>query len=131
MVHGFTEWREVCNPKPLFQDHYQPQLPADLGFYDPRLPETLEAQADMARAHGIAAFCYWHHWFQGKQLPASPFDEMLESGKPDFPFCLCWANEPWAQRGDRLEEDDVSQPQAYSAEDDLRHIRWLLGPLSD
>ena len=24
-----------------------------------------------------------------------PFNEVLSTGKPDFPFCLCWANESW------------------------------------
>ena len=127
---GFTEWRNVGKAEPLFPGHHQPQLPADLGFYDLRLPETRAAQADMARRHGIHGFCYYHYWFQGKRLLERPVAEMLASGEPDFPFCLCWANEPWSRRWDGS-DSEVLQPQHYSAEDDLAHIRWLMGPLSD
>ena len=90
---GFTEWTNVTRAKPLFKGHYQPRFPADLGFYDLRLPEIREAQAALARQYGIAAFCYWHYWFGGEQTLERPFQEVLESGKPDFPFCLGWANE--------------------------------------
>lgn len=92
---GFTEWTNVAKAKPLFPGHYQPHIPADLGFYDLRVAETREAQADMAQAYGIEGFCYYHYWFAGQRLLNRPFDEVLASGKPDFPFCLCWANESW------------------------------------
>jgi hypothetical protein len=72
-------------------------VPADLGYYDLRLPEVRELQAEMARYAGIEGFCYYHYWFgNGKRLLERPFNEVLESGKPDFPFCLAWANESWS-----------------------------------
>ena len=83
---GFTEWTNVTKSKPLFRGHQQPQLPADLGFYDLRLPEVREQQADMARQYGIEGFCYWHYWFNGKRLLDRPMNEMLATGRPDFPF---------------------------------------------
>ncbi len=92
---GFTEWTNVGKAKPLFKGHYQPRLPADLGYYDLRVPEVREAQAKLARNAGIEGFCYYHYWFGGRQLLARPFDEVVASGKPDFPFCLCWANHSW------------------------------------
>jgi lipopolysaccharide biosynthesis protein len=92
---GFTEWTNVAKAKPPFRGHYQPHVPADLGFYDLRVPETRIAQAEMAREYGIEAFCYYHYWFAGKRLLERPFAEVLQSGKPDFPFCLCWANHTW------------------------------------
>ena len=127
---GFTEWTNVARAQPLFDGHYQPHVPADLGFYDLRLAETRAAQADMAQQFGIAGFCWYHYWFGGKRLMERPFDEVLAAGEPDFPFCLCWANEPWSRRWHGREED-VLQPQTYSDEDDLAHIRWLLPALSD
>lgn len=93
---GFTEWTNVGKARPLFRGHYQPHVPADLGYYDLRLPEIREAQTDLAREAGIEGFCYYHYWFgDGKQELELPFNEVLKSGKPDFPFCLCWANESW------------------------------------
>lgn len=93
---GFTEWTNVAKAKPLFRGHEQPRIPADLGFYDLRLPETRIAQASLAREAGIEGFCYYHYWFgNGKQLLERPFNEVVSSGEPDFPFCLCWANHSW------------------------------------
>jgi len=94
---GFTEWTNVTKAKPLFKGHYQPRLPADLGFYDLRVPEVREQQAEMAKKYGIEGFCYWHYWFgNGRRIIERPFDEVLDSGKPNFPFCLAWANETWS-----------------------------------
>lgn len=93
---GFTEWTNVGKAKPLYRGHYQPRVPADLGYYDLRLPEIREEQVELAREAGIYGFCYYHYWFgYGKQELELPFNEVLKSGKPDFPFCLCWANESW------------------------------------
>jgi lipopolysaccharide biosynthesis protein len=127
---GFTEWSNVARARPLFADHYQPHVPAELGFYDLRLAEARDAQARLAAEAGIHAFCYYHYWFHGQRLLERPFDEVLAAGRPDFPFCLCWANEPWSRRWDGS-QDDVLQAQAYSPEDDLEHIKWLLPALRD
>jgi hypothetical protein len=92
---GFTEWTNVRQAKPLFEGHCQPRIPSELGYYDLRSEDTREAQAELARAHGIEAFCYWHYWFGGRRLLEGPFNAVLQSGKPDFPFCLAWANHSW------------------------------------
>ena len=96
---GFTEWTNVAKAKPLFRGHYQPKIPADLGFYDLRLPIIREQQAELARDAGIEGFCYWHYWLgNGKQLLQMPFNEVVKTGKPDFPFCLAWANHSWTNK---------------------------------
>jgi lipopolysaccharide biosynthesis protein len=92
---GFTEWTNVAKARPLFPGHYQPHVPADLGFYDLRVAETRAAQAELAQEHGIEGFCYWHYWFGGRQLLHRPFEEVLRSGEPRYPFCLAWANQSW------------------------------------
>ena len=102
---GFTEWSNVTKTTPLFGGHRQPRLPTDLGFYDLRLPETREAQAKLARQFGIMAFSYYYYWFNGRRLLDLPLDQVVSSGKPDFPFMLCWANEPWTRNWDGLSEE--------------------------
>src|SRR6056297_1802624 len=94
---GFTEWRNVARARPRFRGHEQPHLPADLGFYDLRVAETRAAQADLARAAGLAGFCYYHYWFSGRRVLHAPFDAVRASGAPDFPFMLYWATENWTR----------------------------------
>ena len=127
---GFTEWTNVAKARPLFRSHHQPHLPADLGFYDLRVPEVRQAQADMARQYGISGFCYYHYWFHGRRLLNRPFDEVLTSGRPDFPFCLCWANENWTRSWDGKDRE-VLLAQHHSAEDDRAHIEYLLQAFQD
>ncbi len=127
---GFTEWTNVARARPLFKGHHQPHLPADLGYYDLRLPEVREAQASLARNAGIHGFCYYHYWFSGRRVLERPFNEVLHSGEPDFPFCLCWANENWTRRWDGRDHE-VLLAQHYSPADDLAHIRALLPAFAD
>jgi lipopolysaccharide biosynthesis protein len=127
---GFTEWTNVSKAKPLFPGHYQPHLPADLGFYDLRVPETREEQAKLAKAHGIYGFCYYHYWFNGRRILERPFQEVLDSGKPDFPFMLCWANENWTRIWDGG-ENQILLEQKYSEQDDINHIRSLIPAFRD
>lgn len=127
---GFTEWTNVAKSRPRFKGHYQPHIPADLGYYDLRLEETRVAQAELAKAYGIHGFCYYHYWFNGKMLLERPFNEVLESGKPDFPFCLCWANENWTRRWDGMEHE-ILMRQDYQNYNANEHIEWLAKAFED
>lgn len=129
--NGFTEWTNVAKAKPLFKGHYQPHLPADLGFYGLRVPETRNAQANMAREHGIEGFAYWHYWFSGKRILERPFNEVLASGQPDYPFCLAWANETWSGRWHGL-SDKILIKQEYPGEADYKaHFFSVLEAFKD
>ncbi len=127
---GFTEWTNVTRARAQFEGHDQPQLPADLGFYDLRVPETREQQAALAREYGIHGFCYYHYWFSGRRILERPFNEVLASGKPDFPFCLCWANESWGRNWDG-KNHDVLLEQKYAPDDPQRMIEELLPAFHD
>lgn len=133
---GFTEWTNVAKAKPLFKGHDQPRIPADLGFYDLRVPEVRQLQADLAREAGIEGFCYYHYWFgNGKELLERPFKEVLASGKPDFPFCLCWANHDWTNKtwikGKSYMKDSMIMKMHYSEDDHIKHFSALLPAFMD
>lgn len=130
---GFTEWTNVGKARPLFKGHYQPKLPADLGYYDLRIPEVREAQARMAEKYGIEGFCYWHYWFgNGKRLLERPFNEVLKSGTPEFPFCLAWANEDWKGFAHGMVNRNTLIKQEYPGVIDYKtHFYEILPALKD
>lgn len=127
---GFTEWHNVVKAKPNFTGHYQPQLPGELGFYDLRLPEVRQQQAELADEYGVHGFCYYYYWFNGQRLLNRPLDEVIESGQPSLPFCICWANENWTRTWDGREHH-VLMAQQYSASNDEMFIRSLFPLLAD
>ena len=104
---GFTEWTNVGKAKPLFRGHYQPRVPADLG--------------------------YWHYWFgNGRRLLERPFNEVLESGKPDFPFCLAWANHSWRGIYNGVKTKESLIDQTYGGLSDYeRHFYDVLPAFED
>lgn len=128
---GFTEWTNMAKARRRFPGHYQPHIPADLGFYDLRLAETRAAQAELAAVHAVEGFVYWHYWFAGRRLLERPFSEVLASGKPDFPFALAWANQTWSGIWHGA-PDRVLVEQTYPGPDDDRaHFEHLLSAFTD
>lgn len=133
---GFTEWTNVAKAKKLYRNHYQPRIPANLGFYDLRLPEVREKQVEMAKRAGVSAFCYYHYWFgNGKQELERPFNEVVASGKPDFPFCLCWATGTWYNKTWNMDGSICKRPlveQLFPGEkDNEEHFYTLLDAFRD
>lgn len=134
---GFTEWTNVGKAQPLFRGHYQPLVPADLGYYDLRLPQVREAQSELAKKAGISAFCYYHYWFgNGKQLLEMPLREVVKHNTPDLPFCMCWANHTWYKKMWSSEHNMLDMqaimPQEYPGEKDWDlHFYTLLDTFKD
>jgi len=121
---GFTEWSNVRRGHPNFDGHYQPHVPSLLGYYDLSEQSVLEKQTQLARQAGIYGFCYHYYWFGGRVLLDLPVRRIVETGKPDFPFCICWANENWTRRWDG-KESEILIAQRYSPDDDLAFIRKI------
>jgi hypothetical protein len=126
---GFTEWTSLARGVPRFAGHYQPRIPGALGFYDLSEPQTLRAQARLARAAGIGGFVFYSYDFDGRRLLDKPLELFLDTPDIDIGFCLMWANENWTRRWDGA-EDEVLLAQSYAetsegprVADWLRHFR--------
>lgn len=134
---GFTEWTNVAKSRPLFKGHQQPRVPADLGFYDLRLPEVREKQAELAMEAGVSAFCYYHYWFgNGKKILHETLEEVVAEKKPDFPFCICWANHSWYKKNWNPDTRSLDQnlliEQTYPGIEDIKsHFMYLLPMFRD
>jgi hypothetical protein len=129
---GFTEWRNATKARPMYPGHYQPHLPGDLGFYDLRLPEARQAQAEMASSYGIEGFCYYHYWFgNGRQVLQRPLEEVVSTGQPDFPFCICWANESWTGIWHGLDKRVLASQEYPGIEDERNHFNYLFESFKD
>ena len=101
-----------------------------------RLSESREAQAELAEKYGIEGFCYWHYWFGGgKRLLERPFTEVLSSGKPNFPFCLAWANHSWKKKlwdPNATFKDKLLVEQTYPGDEDIKaHFYTVLPAFKD
>lgn len=134
---GFTEWTNVGKTRPLFKGHDQPKVPADLGYYDLRIPEVREKQAELAKEAGIDAFCYYHYWFgNGKKIMEMPLEEVVKLGKPNFPFMVCWANhsffnKSWNNDTKKLDQTLLIEQKYPGEQDIIEHFHYLLPMFKD
>jgi len=123
---GFTDWVNVKKAKPLFIGHYQPREPLNDNYYDLSDVNVMKWQAKLAKKCGIYGFCYYHYWFHGKLLLEKPLENMLRDKDVDIPFCLSWANEPWARTWDG-KDTDILMPQEYGGKEDWKkHFEYLV-----
>lgn len=134
---GFTEWTNVAKAPKLYRGHYQPHIPADLGFYDLRLPEVRRQQAELAKEAGVFGFCYYHYWFGNGHVELDEtLQEVVELGEPDFPFCVCWANESWGKKmwnqdGNVAQVKVIANQQYPGSKDNEDHFNFLLETFKD
>lgn len=126
---GFTEWTNVAKAKPNFQEHYQPHIPKDLGFYDLSNVEVMREQAKMAEMYGVHGFCFYFYWFNGRRILEKPLDNYMQSDI-NFPFCFCWANENWTRTWDGLDKE-ILLAQNHNHDDDLNLIKYLIPIFKD
>lgn len=128
---GFTEWTNTQKAHPLFDGHYQPHIPADLGYYDLFDLKIRKAQAEMALEYGIEGFCYWHYWFSGKQLLEKPLEGVLKTGEPNLPFCMGWANESWTGVWHGCPRRILIKQEYPGKKDEVAHFYSLLNAFKD
>jgi lipopolysaccharide biosynthesis protein len=127
---GYTEWTAAKRATPQFEGHFQPKIPTKLGYYDLRNDDAREKQAELARQYNIHGFCYYYYRFNGKRALEQPLNQMLATGRPDFPFCICWANENWTRRWDGR-DNEVLMKQYHNDKDDLEFITEIAPMLMD
>lgn len=133
---GFTEWTNVAKARPLFRGHYQPKVPADLGFYDLRHAETIKKQVELAKEAGVSAFCLWHYWFgENKVLLGNTLKIILENKDIDFSICLGWANESWEAKvwnAPDSSKNKILMKQEYGGEKEIfAHFQYVSKALKD
>ncbi|HFU4486694.1 TPA: glycoside hydrolase family 99-like domain-containing protein [Streptococcus suis] len=124
---GFTEWTNMKDATPLFDGHLQPRIPLDNNYYNLLDEKTMEWQVELAKKYGLYGFCFYHYWFNGHMLLEKPMEMMLNNPNINFPYMICWANEPWtnAWKADGNEKTLIAQH--YGREKEWKqHFEYLL-----
>lgn len=128
---GFTEWDNVRKGTPLYPAHVQPMVPYGGYYYDLSREEDVVNQAKMAEKYGLGGFVYYHYWFNGKKLLEKPVEIYRDSNQAQLPYCLCWANEPWARTWDG-KDTEVLMPQVFGGKEDWEaHLQYFLSFFQD
>jgi glycosyl transferase family WbsX len=127
---GFTEWTNVTKALPRYLGHYQPRLPADLGFYDLSNPDHIRCQVALAKRGGVYGFCIHNYWFSGRRVLETPLRLIVENKDIDIPFCVNWANENWSRRWDGSEAQILLR-QRYAVGEDVKYAEYISEFASD
>ena len=128
---GFTEWTNVTRPRssasPGMSSHGCRPTSASTTCACPKTRAAPGRPGARLRHRRVLLLPLL---VRGQRLIERPVDEILRSGQPDFPFCLCWANETWSRRW-LGEEREILRRQTYSMQDHLDHARWLCAAFAD
>lgn len=128
---GFTEWTNVKKAQSLFTRHYQPRAPLNQNYYCLDNRDALVWQSELMGQYGIDGMCFYHYWFNGKQLLQTPLSILLANPDIKMPFCLSWANEPWTRAWDGGDKE-VLMPQEYGNQADWQaHFDYLITAFQD
>ncbi|MDB6353567.1 glycoside hydrolase family 99-like domain-containing protein [Trichococcus sp. K1Tr] len=122
---GHTEWVSCKKALPLFKNHYQPRIPLDNNYYDLTNEEEQIKQAQIAKEFGVYGFCYYHYWFEGKQIMQQPMEQMLNNKNIDIPFCISWANHTWSNSTSRKNRKILIEQTYGSKKDWEQHFVYL------
>ncbi|MDW8741529.1 glycoside hydrolase family 99-like domain-containing protein [Streptococcus suis] len=124
---GFTEWTNMKSSKHLFYCHFQTLIQLYNNYYNLLDEKTMEWQVELAKKYGLYGFCFYHYWFNGHMLLEKPMEMMLNNPNINFPYMICWANEPWtnAWKADGNEKTLIAQH--YGREKEWKqHFEYLL-----
>jgi glycosyltransferase involved in cell wall biosynthesis len=124
------EWIGVRAARSRFAGHEQPQLPGELGYCNVREDAVRDAQAALARAHAISGFCYVLGP-PGQTMGIDPtLADIVASGRPDFPFCICWETTR-LHAGAGFGAGDEHRERRYGIEECIALIQGLLHVFAD
>lgn len=121
---GFTEWTNLKRSKPLFKNHNQPRVPLNKNYYDLTDISVMKDQAELAKKYNVYGWCFYHYWFEGRQIMEKPVNRFLESDI-DMNYCFSWANHTWTKAPGKRDEK-ILLKQTYGNKDDWeKHFKYL------
>ncbi len=124
------EWIRVRTASPRFAAHEQPHIPGELGYCDVREGAARDAQAALAREHALAGFCYVFRCSDPSRGLDPTLADILATGRPDFPFCVCWETTR-LHCGAGFGPDDEVREAKFSPAQSADLIRALLPVFAD
>ena len=132
---GFTDWVTIKKAQPLYEGHYQPQVPLDDNYYDLSEKRNIAWQAKLARENGIYGFGIYHYWFNNeKNLLTKPAEIIRDNDDIDMNYFFCWDNGNWKRSWSNVPGNDwapVADKQEQKTEGPQILIPYILGGKED